>query len=213
MGHSPPLTDDLEEYPLVKSNFGSYSTNLRAALMLEKITLPPTDLMDDLLNEYFDFDWVTLPVVHRHTFYQRYRRLIAVANSRYRRDIPLEEATELAATHTLLLGMLAVGQLAKPMSVDPSSVEVSSAYEFHHHARTLLLVDLLSAPSLPVVQALVVHSRFLRRAGMLQESWTLTSMAHRLAEGLMLHVDMPGKTQAEREEQRRTWCSCVLFMR
>lgn len=213
MGHSPPLTDDLEENHLPKSNFGSYSTNVKAALMLEKITLPPSDLMDDLLNEYFDYDWLSLPIVHRHTFYQRYRHLVAVANSRYRRDISLDEATELAATHTLLLGMLAVGQITKLVSVDPSSIEMSSAYEFHQQAKTLLLVDLLSAPSLSIVQALLVHSRFLRRAGLFQESWTLSGMAYRLAEGLMLHMDLPGKTHIDREEQRRTWCSCVLLLR
>ncbi|KAM5369699.1 hypothetical protein ACJZ2D_008846 [Fusarium nematophilum] len=214
MGASPPLTDDLEDAsPLKASSFGSYSSNVKAALMLEKISLPPTDLMDELLAEYFAIDWITMPVVHRPTFYQRYHRLIAVANSRYRRDIPLEEATELAATYSLLLGMLAVGQLAKSSPSEPAAAHHSSAHEFHHQARNLLLVDLLSVASLPVVQALIVHARFLRRVGMAQDTWMLTGMAHRLAEGLMLHVDMPGRTQSEREERRRTWCACALLLR
>jgi hypothetical protein len=41
----------------------------------------------------------------------------------------------------------------------------------------------------------------------------LTGMALRLAEGLMLHVDLPGKAQAEREERRRAWCACALLVR
>ncbi|WAO92720.1 Zn(2)-C6 fungal-type domain-containing protein [Fusarium falciforme] len=213
MGASPPLTDDLEEASHVKaSSFGSYSSNVKAALMLEKISLPPTDLMDELLAEYFDVDWITLPAVHRPTFYQRYHRLIAVANSRYRRDIPLEEATELAATYSLLLGMLAIGQLTKSPAESTTS-QTSNAYEFHQQARPLLLIDLLSVASLPVVQALIIHGRFLRRMGMGQESWMLTGMAHRLAEGMMLHVEFPGKSQAELEERRRTWCACALFLR
>ncbi|RSM14292.1 hypothetical protein CEP52_001418 [Fusarium oligoseptatum] len=165
MGASPPLTDDLEEASHAKaSSFGSYSSNVKAALMLEKISLPPADLMDELLAEYFDVDWITLPAVHRPTFYQRYHRLIAVANSRYRRDIPLEEATELAATYSLLLGMLAIGQLTKSPAESTTS-QASNAYEFHQQARPLLLIDLLSVASLPVVQALIIHARFLRRMG------------------------------------------------
>ncbi|KAF4490308.1 Transcriptional activator acu-15 [Fusarium agapanthi] len=213
MGASPPLTDDLEDAaPAKPSSFGSYSSNIKAALMLQKITLPPADLMDELLAEYFNIDWITMPVIHRPSFYQRYHRLIAVANSRYRRDIPLEEATELAATYTLLLGMLAIGQFAKTSVTEPVESHVSHAFEFHQQAKNLLLVDLLSVSSLPVVQALVVHARFLRRAGTVQESWMLTGMALRLAEGLMLHLDLPGKPQAEREERRRTWCACALLV-
>ncbi|KAM0403589.1 hypothetical protein ACHAQC_001205 [Fusarium culmorum] len=214
MGASPPLTDDLEDAAPVKpSSFGSYSSNVKAALMLQKITLPPADLMDELLAEYFNIDWITMPIVHRPSFYQRYHRLIAVANSRYRRDIPLEEATELAATYSLLFGMLAIGQLAKSTVTESAESHLAHAYEFHQQAKTLLLVDLLSVASLPVVQALVVHTRFLRRAGAPQESWILTGMAYRLAEGLMLHVELPGKAQAEREERRRTWCACALLVR
>ncbi|EMT70038.1 Transcriptional activator protein acu-15 [Fusarium odoratissimum] len=197
MGASPPLTDDLEDAaPAKPSSFGSYSSNVKAALMLQKITLPPADLMDELLAEYFNIDWITMPVIHRPSFYQRYHRLIAVANSRYRRDIPLEEATELAATYSLLLGMLAIGQLAKTSITESVESHASHAFEFHQQAKTLLLVDLLSVSSLPVVQALIVHARFLRRA-----------------EGLMLHVDLPGKAQAEREERRRAWCACALLVR
>ncbi|KAJ4046304.1 hypothetical protein NW760_013888 [Fusarium oxysporum] len=214
MGASPPLTDDLEDAaPAKPSSFGSYSSNVKAALMLQKITLPPADLMDELLAEYFNIDWITMPVIHRPSFYQRYHRLIAVANSRYRRDIPLEEATELAATYSLLLGMLAIGQLAKTSITESVESHASHAFEFHQQAKTLLLVDLLSVSSLPVVQALIVHARFLRRAGAVQETWMLTGMALRLAEGLMLHVDLPGKAQAEREERRRAWCACALLVR
>ncbi|TVY64148.1 Transcriptional activator protein acu-15 [Fusarium oxysporum f. sp. cubense] len=214
MGASPPLTDDLEDAaPAKPSSFGSYSSNVKAALMLQKITLPPADLMDELLAEYFNIDWITMPVIHRPSFYQRYHRLIAVANSRYRRDIPLEEATELAATYSLLLGMLAIGQLAKTSITESVESHASHAFEFHQQAKTLLLVDLLSVSSLPVVQALIVHARFLRRAGAVQETWMLTGMALRLAEGLMLHVDLPGKAQADREERRRAWCACALLVR
>lgn len=213
MGTSPPLTDDLEDVSPIKSSFGSYSTNVKAALMLEKIALPPPELMDDLLGEYFDLDWITMPVVHRQSFIQRYHRLIAVANSRYRRDIPLAEATELATTFCLLLGMLAVGQLSKPGNGNPTTTEASAATEFHEQARALLFADLISAPSLPVVQALIIHARFLRRSGSFQESWVMTGLAHRLAEGLLLHLDLPVRSLAEREERRRTWCSCVLLIR
>ncbi|KAK7421745.1 hypothetical protein QQZ08_009833 [Neonectria magnoliae] len=210
MGTSPPLTDDLEDVSPIKSSFGSYSTNIKAAFMLEKIALPPPELMDDLLGEYFDLDWITMPVVHRPSFIRRYHRLIAVSNSRYRRDIPFAEATELATTFGLLLGMLAVGQLSKAGRGNPTTTEAS---DFHDQARTLLLSDLVSAPSLPVVQALVIHARFLRRSGSFQESWVLAGLAHRLAEGLLLHLDLPAKAAAEREERRRTWCSCVLLIR
>ncbi|KAH7159812.1 fungal-specific transcription factor domain-containing protein [Dactylonectria estremocensis] len=214
MATSPPLTDDLEDVSPIKSSFGSYSTNVKAALMLEKIALPPPELMDDLLAEYFDLDWITMPVVHRQSFVQRYHRLIAVANSRYRRDIPLAEATELATTFCLLLGMLAVGQLSKPGHGSPvTTTETLAATEFHEQARALLFADLIATPSLPVVQALVVHARFLRRSGSLQESWVMAGLAHRLAEGLLLHLDLPVKSLAEREERRRTWCSCVLLIR
>ncbi|KAF5020523.1 hypothetical protein F66182_7455 [Fusarium sp. NRRL 66182] len=214
MGASPPLTDDLEEPSTAKaSSFGSYSSNVKAALMLDKIVLPSADLMDELLAEYFNNDWITMPVVHRPSFYQRYHRLIAVANSRYRRDIPLQEATELAATYSLLLGMLAIGQLAKSPITESIAMHASHAREFHQQAKPLLVVDLLSVASLPVVQALVIHARFLRRMGAAQESWMLTGMAHRLAEGLMLHVDLPGKMQADREERRRTWCACAMLIR
>lgn len=136
---------------------------------------------------------------------------MAVANSRYRRDIPLAEAVELSATYCLLVGMLAIGQLSKHGS--PTPAEVATANEFHEHAKALLLSDLVSAPSLPVVQALVVHARFLRRSGALRESWVFTGLAHRLAEGLLLHLDLPTKTTSAHEERRRTWCACVLMMR
>ncbi|KAH6890621.1 fungal-specific transcription factor domain-containing protein [Thelonectria olida] len=211
MGTSPPLTDDLEDVSPIKSSFGSYSTNVKAALMLEKITLPAPGLIDDLLGEYFELDWITMPIVHRPTFIQRYHRLMAVSNSRYRRDIPPAEATELSTTYCLLLGMLAIGQLSK--HDNPTPTETSTATDFHQQAKALLLSDLVSVPSLPVVQALLVHARFLRRSGALRDSWVFTGLAHRLAEGLLLHLDLPTKTVSEREERRRTWCSCVLMMR
>lgn len=212
MGASPPLTDDLEDHSPVKSSFGSYSTNNRAALMLSKISLPPTELMEDLLREYFDSDWITMPLVHKPTFFAKYDRLIAVSNSRYRRDIPLEEATELAATYCLLFGMLAVGERARCGRAE-AATEVASGIEFHNQARGLLMADLISTPSPLIVQAMLVHARFLRRNGSDQESWVMIGLAHRLAEGLLLHVDVPGKTQAEREERRRTWCACASLMR
>ncbi|KAI5459753.1 fungal-specific transcription factor domain-containing protein [Mariannaea sp. PMI_226] len=211
MATSPPLTDDLEDVSPVKSSFGSYSTNVKAAVMLEKIALPAPGLMDDLLGEYFELDWIVMPIVHRPTFIQRYHRLIAVSNSRYRRDIPLAEATELATTFCLLLGMLAIGQLSK--HDNPSATESTLANDFHAQAKALLLSDLVSAPSLPVVQALLIHARLLRRIGELRDSWVFTGLAHRLAEGLLLHLDLSTKTVSEREERRRTWCSCVLMMR
>jgi hypothetical protein len=107
--------------------------------------------------------------------------------------------------------MLAIGQLSK--HDNPTVTETSTANDFHDQAKALLLSDLVSVPSLPVVQALLIHARLLRRSGALRESWVFTGLAHRLAEGLLLHLDLPTKTVSEREERRRTWCSCVLMMR
>lgn len=180
--------------------------------MLSKISLPPTELMEDLLREYFDSDWITMPLVHKPSFFAKYDRLIAVSNSRYRRDIPLDEATELAATYCVLFGMLALGERARCGRAD-TVTEVANGIEFHDQARGLLMADLISTPSPLVVQAMLVHARFLRRNGSDQESWVMIGLAHRLAEGLLLHIDVPGKTQAEQEERRRTWCACALLMR
>lgn len=213
MGASPPLTDDLEDHSPAKASFGSYSTNSKAALMLSKILLPPTEIMEDLVREYFDSDWITMPLIHRSSFFTKYERLIAVSNSRYRRDIPLEEATELAATYCLLMGMLALGERARCGRADAFESDAANGSEFYEQARGLLLTDLISTPSLLIVQAMLTHARFLRRDGSNQESWVLAGLAHRLAEGLLLHVDLPGKTQAEREERRRVWCACAFTMR
>ncbi|KAF7564066.1 hypothetical protein G7046_g50 [Stylonectria norvegica] len=213
METSPPLTDDLEDFSPVKASFGSYSTNSKAALMLGKISLPPTELMDEPMRDYFDLDWITMPLVHKPSFINKYDRLIAVAHSRYRRDIPLPEATELAATYCLLFGILALGELSKSGRTDVGTSESGNGAEFHQQARALLLTDLISSPSLLVVQALLVHARFLRRSGSSQESWVYVGLAHRLAEGLLLHVEIPGKSNAEQEERRRIWCACVFMIR
>lgn len=84
---------------------------------------------------------------------------------------------------------------------------------FYGRAERLLTPDLLELESLELVQALVLKAAYLREADMTNRSWIAAGTAIRAAQAAGLYNEYAGNSQADREERRRLWYSCVLMDR
>lgn len=67
--------------------------------------------------------------------------------------------------------------------------------------------------SIQVVQALMLMAQYLQTLTLSNKCWVVVGMAIRVAQGIALHLDVAGESQARREERRRTWYACVLLDR
>jgi L-cystine uptake protein TcyP (sodium:dicarboxylate symporter family) len=67
--------------------------------------------------------------------------------------------------------------------------------------------------STQLLQALILMAQYLQTLNLSNRCWVVVGMAIRVAQGFALHLDVEGESQAQREERRRTWYSCVLLDR
>ncbi|GJC81845.1 sorbicillinoid biosynthetic cluster transcription factor 2 [Colletotrichum liriopes] len=65
--------------------------------------------------------------------------------------------------------------------------------------------------SIQLVQALILTAQYLQTLSLSNKCWVVVGMAIRVAQGIALHLDVAGESQAQREERRRTWHSCELL--
>ena len=76
-----------------------------------------------------------------------------------------------------------------------------------------LTLNIIGQPSLKLVHTLILMARYYQHQGLSNRNWVVVGMLIRVAQGLGLHVDVPGESQAQREERRRTWCACTTLDR
>ncbi|GKT84676.1 hypothetical protein Ct61P_02526 [Colletotrichum tofieldiae] len=67
--------------------------------------------------------------------------------------------------------------------------------------------------SIQLVQALILTAQYLQTLSLSNKCWVVVGMAIRVAQGIALHLDVAGESQAQREERRRTWHPCELLNR
>lgn len=112
------------------------------------------------------------------------------------------------ATINLVLALVHQRTLSGQPTYNPTTKD-----EFYGRADRLLTTDLLELESLELVQALVLKAAYLREADMTNRSWIAAGTAIRAAQAAGLYNEYAGGSQAEREERRRLWYSCVLMDR
>jgi len=84
---------------------------------------------------------------------------------------------------------------------------------FFARADRILSMEAFLKPSLQLVQAFILMTRYLQRKGLSERCWTVVGMAIRAAQALGLQAENAVESQGQREERIRTWWACVILDR
>lgn len=133
-----------------------------------------------------------------------------VANGfRHRRSLQSEQIF-----HCILNLIFALGCRFRSMSARTQRPGSDKTQEtFFNRATRLLSLELMDYGSIQLVQALMLMSQYLQTLNLSNRCWVVVGMAIRVAQGIAMHLDIEGESQAQMEERRRTWQSCVLLDR
>ena len=171
----------------------------------DPFSLPCRSAADRMADAYFSFRHPLNPYLHQGTFRERYNRLWLSA------DVGGEEVTGSSLAWLGLVNMVfAFGsEYTKSNMAGRPSTDRS---HFFNRARTLIFSSLLQAPSIELVQALLLMGQYLHGSLELDSCWTVIGMANRIAQGQGLHLDPSTFTLdvIEQEIRKRVWWGCFV---
>ncbi|CAH0046917.1 unnamed protein product [Clonostachys solani] len=95
----------------------------------------------------------------------------------------------------------------------PANERKERAAPFVRRSRHLMRLDFLDHGDLSTIQALLILARYLQNTGLSTRCWNVVGTAHRMAQGLGLHLEIGTGTASELETdiRRRVWHSCVCL--
>jgi len=180
-----------------------YSTN---DFNVNNLVLPPRHLADGILKSYEDLFHPVYPVLHYPTFIAAYNRLWQPAST----VVGNHYATQDVVFYSTLNIVLAVGCQRNEALAEAEREDLASEF-FKRSVRQVSLDD-LGAPSLQIVQLLLLRGVFLLYTPDVDRCWTTVGAALRVSQALGLHAASitPAINQLEREMHRRVWHVCVL---
>ncbi|KAF3407092.1 hypothetical protein DPV78_000999 [Talaromyces pinophilus] len=210
---APPSIRYGERAPISTVESEKFCVNIEP--FLADLSLPPKSLIDRLLDIYWKDIHPQSPVFHEQTFMKRYDRFwhegLASSqgyNGKSTGSLISSSERIIFATINLVLALVHQRTLSGQPTYIPTTKDA-----FYGRADRLLTPDLLELESLELVQALVLKAAYLREADMTNRSWIAAGTAIRAAQAAGLYNEYAGGSQAEREERRRLWYSCVLMDR
>lgn len=229
---TPGSTDTL--LPATSSWFDDRSADGDVHHAMHDLLLPPRRTADELLHFYFNVVHPEMPVFYKPSFLQRYVRTFKLLLEIFSRNRYSYErlwtgsppppdgqerafGTERKVTtsdllfHCMLDIIFALGHVVRSLKTRTSSG--SAQQTFIKRANRMLTLDLIGKPSLQLVHTLILMARYYQHQGLSNRNWIIVGMLIRIAQGLGLHMDVPGESQAQREERRRTWCACTTLDR
>ncbi|CZR67077.1 uncharacterized protein PAC_16976 [Phialocephala subalpina] len=181
---------------------------------MQELLLPPRRTADELLHSYFNVVHPEMPVFYKPSFLQRYERLWTGSppppdgqERTFGTDRKLTRSDLLF--HCMLDIIFALGHVVRSLKSHSSSK--STQQIFIKRASRILTLDLIGKPSLRLVHTLILMARYYQHEGLSNRNWIIVGMLIRVAQGLGLHLDLPGESQAQKEERRRTWCACTTL--
>lgn len=171
------------------------------------MVVPKRAVADDLLDCYETYYSSLFPILHMPTFRARYRRLWEEPPGREDVDLASE-----AIFHATLNIVFALGCLNNS-KVEPAR-KLRTGDGFYRRARAILAPDAIDAPSLGVVQYLLLTTNYLTYTRYSSRCWNVLGVAIRVAQTLRLHADVEASGgQLRRETGRRVWYHCVTLER
>lgn len=95
----------------------------------------------------------------------------------------------------------------------PANERKERAAPFVRRSRHLMRLDFLDHGDLSTIQALLILARYLQNTGLSTRCWNVVGTAHRMAQGLGLHLEVNrgAATELETDIRRRVWHSCVCL--
>ncbi|PVH73269.1 hypothetical protein DL98DRAFT_469453 [Cadophora sp. DSE1049] len=181
---------------------------------MQEFLLPPRRTADELLHLYFNIVHPEMPVFYKPPFLQRYERLWTAGSTPLDSQdrtlgIQSKATTSDLLFHCMLDVIFALGHVVRSLKTCTSSA--SAQQIFIKRVNRMLTLDLIGKPSLQLVHTLILMARYYQHQGLSNRNWIMVGMLIRIAQALGLHVDVPGESQAQREERRRTWCACTTL--
>ncbi|KAH7403013.1 fungal-specific transcription factor domain-containing protein [Cadophora sp. MPI-SDFR-AT-0126] len=181
---------------------------------IQEFFLPPKRTADELLHLYFNVVHPEMPVFYKPSFLERYGLLWtagSLPSDSQDRTLGTEKSVSTSDLlfHCMLSIVFALGHVVQSLKLRTCST--SAQQIFIKIVNRTLTLDLIGKPSLQLVHTLILLARYYQHQGLSNRNWITVGMLIRIAQGLGLHVDMPGESQAQREERRRTWCACTTL--
>ncbi|KAH6605522.1 c6 transcription factor [Trichoderma cornu-damae] len=225
----PRCQDELVSVPSPSCTLSGRSCALKADSAVFGMTVPPRDVADDLVENYWRWTHSLYPLVHRPSFEERYRMIwhpqaeacCRGPGARAAGPAGLYVSTGDRLFYCMLNTVFALGALFSPR-MDHKDRDQASR-DFFERAKKLMDLDMLAAGSLALVQTLLLMGQYLQSTEMSSSCWNIVGLAVRVAQSIGLHHDpkscsqgcCPAQTldQVEIEMRRRAWCGCVLLDR
>ncbi|KXJ88644.1 FAD dependent oxidoreductase-domain-containing protein [Microdochium bolleyi] len=184
----------------------------RHQTLTAECVVPPRKVADSLLEYYWNGAHPLQPFIHRGIFMKRYHALWSNSTDDDN-GVGVRQSVQSEQTfHCILNLIFALGCRFRSMSCGQKPPGPDNSHEqFASRATRLLSLDLLDYGSVQLVQALNLMAQYLQTLSMSNKCWVIAGTAIRVAQGIRLHLDIAGESQAQREERRRTWHSCELL--
>lgn len=170
---------------------------------VKDLVLPPRQVADTFLHNYWDLFHPINPILHRPTFDAVYSQLWQPKETG-------DSAQDVVFYSTLNI-VLALGCQSSQNLAE--SDRESFASELYLRSVRLISLDSLDTSSLQIVQFLVLRGFCLFYTPYADRCWMTVGSALRVAQGLGIHFESPAavSSQLDREMHRRVWHNCVLL--
>ncbi|KXJ90070.1 fungal-specific transcription factor domain-domain-containing protein [Microdochium bolleyi] len=181
----------------------SRTVSSQAATSTGLAGLPPEDITERLLIEYFSNTGILFPYIHEPTFMDTYRQARQSGFAGVRR-------TWLALLN-IVLAMATRADATRP----DTSFAAADAELFFKRARSLCGTHMLRGTTLETVQYLLLSTQYLQGTQHAVQTWTTHGLAVKTALSIGLHSQAAssGFAPVEREMRKRTWYGCIVLDR
>lgn len=172
-----------------------------SSMPASELDLPPRDLADLYVKNYFEFAYTLYPFLHKPTFMATYQAM-------WNDDGEEQAVDELFCSIVNIV--FAFGCQLAPTS---QNLEDDSEHYFEK-SQSFLRFNLMDSGSVLLVQALLLTGQFLQASSGLAGCWNIVGLAIRIAQGLGLHLDQiyaSTKSHIDREIRKRLWQGCLLM--
>lgn len=178
-------------------------------------SLPPRNIADQLLKQYWDGVYLFYPWIHRPSFLRYYESLWRSEDSTIEEPhLPRVGLGGRSCTSTVYhCALNAIFALACQFPPTIPDIDEKLAADFMEKAYGHLQVELLDKAGLALVQTLLMIATYLQSTENPMRCWGISGLAMRMAQGIGLHTNFADKefSTLEIEMRRRAWHGC-LFM-
>lgn len=184
----------------------------------DKFVLPPRNLADHLLAQFWGKVYWLYPLFHKPSFMRAYENLWRPVSEQPPAEavmpgLGLGSPGADAGTivfHSALNTIFALGCQFSDLSPKDKAAAIET---FFNRGKAFVGLDFLDMHNVGVVQALLLMALLLQSTPFPSRCWNSVGVACRVAQGLGLHTET-GRTSRpalEMEIRRRTWHGCVVL--